>query len=208
MIFNVSPVFSLLKSYKYSITMIQSVHVYDKVIDTTYITKAIDTVACADGSLGHCCFTRYTSVPNCPPVKNLPRTPIESIIDTLLEELGDDSDIVEYWFRDEWVNLEAHRDVDEKFTQVEDGVFRFPRNAHVLYLHVGEEVHGPTLVWHDKNDFNLSEDDFKFHPKNCDKMVVVPAVEGRLLRFSGNMLHSVPRPTFAYLDDEEGGTNW
>lgn len=40
-----------------------------------------------------------------------------------------------------------------------------------------------------------------------ERLTIVPAVTGRLLRFDGHLLHAVPRPALAYLDAEEGGSN-
>ena len=60
-----------------------------------------------------------------------------------------------------------------------DEAFRYPHHGHVLYLSVSGGVRGPTCVWEDGYD---------------GAVTVVPAVTGRLLRFSGELVHGVPRP--------------
>ena len=81
--------------------------------------------------------------------------------------------------------------------------FRFPTNGHVLYLQVGSEVKGPTCIFPSRSSGGdllqsnqhqeeacTTEDD-----ENGDiKLITVPAVSGRLLRFDGRDLHAVPRP--------------
>ena len=37
----------------------------------------------------------------------------------------------------------------------------------------------------------------------CDEMVIIPAVNGRLLRFDGAAFHAVPRPASRFLMDEQ-----
>jgi len=143
-----------------------------------------------------------------------PSAPLEHLIHACLQEMGDGSRWVEYWARDEWLNLDAHRDVDEMLARRGEaggldpgapetpgrfapGAIRFPTHAHVLYLALGEKVVGPTLVL----------DDGGAGRKEMERMFVVPAKQGRLVRFSGDRFHAVPRPPLAYLDPVEGGTN-
>ena len=140
------------------------------------------------GGLGHTVFFREL------PPKNV----VESLINSLLASANDVSPIVEYWWRDEWLNLELHRDLDERLAS-QNGPVRYPDNAHVLYLSVGKEAIGPTILL---RDCRKSENKGLF-----DEISIVPAVAGRLLRFPGNMMHAVPRPPLAYLDPAEGGTN-
>jgi hypothetical protein len=115
---------------------------------------------------------------------------------TILTKIGDSSNLVEYWWRDEWMNLDMHRDIDEALG-VEENIFRYPDHGHVLYLQVGEAVEGPTVVF--TSDSSIEN---KFN-----NVAIVPAVEGRLLRFNGTLMHAVPRPGWAYLDASEGGSN-
>lgn len=58
-----------------------------------------------------------------------------------------------------------------------------------MYLNIGSQVHGPTVVWNVTKGGELTDN---------TEMIVVPAVEGRLLRFQGNALHAVPRPADVY----------
>ena len=130
---------------------------------------------------------------------------------------------VEYWTRQEFRHIEAHSDVDEALAKMHDQNpslliddeleskfsttysnthgFRYPSNGHVLYLQVGSEVKGPTCVFPSKSSGGdllqskacTTEDDN--HQENRDiKLITVPAVAGRLLRFDGRDLHAVPRP--------------
>ena len=168
-----------------SVFALKSVKVFDGVLDDV-TCKNVDYQV-KFGGLGHSVFLRESPC----------RTSVESVIDSILTSAGDDSPIVEYWWREEWMNLEMHRDLDEKLA-VQQGPVRFPNHAHVLYLNVGEQVNGPTVVLHDSSDRSK---------KSFDKISVVPALTGRLLRFDGDMMHAVPRPPLAYFDEAEGGTN-
>jgi hypothetical protein len=129
---------------------------------------------------------------------------IERALDSILTEMGDDSKYVEYWTRQEWRAIEAHADVDEFLarTQDADGTgatassFRYPNNGHVLYLKVGSQARGPTCVFPDRQS---GGDLLRPTRGNADsktvEVVTVPAAPGRLLRFKGDYLHAVPRPT-------------
>ena len=60
---------------------------------------------------------------------------------------------------------------------------------------MGTDVKGPTCIFEDcTSGGDLAADD-----KPEVALVTVPAVEGRLLRFTGNLLHAVPRPTDIWL---------
>lgn len=172
------------------------VHVYDGLLDFSSC-KEIDCIT-RIGGLSHKYFNRGL-VP-------VPDLPIEILIDSILNEINDTSSIVEYWWRDEWLSLEAHRDVDERLSQ-EMKILRYPENAHVLYLDVGDEVEGPTILYHEKIADRCTNTSKLLLQDNFEKISMIPAVIGRLLRFQGNMMHSVPRPALAYLDPKEGGTN-
>eukprot|EP00986_Skeletonema_menzelii_P014272 scaffold9235_cov152-Skeletonema_menzelii.AAC.2 len=130
---------------------------------------------------------------------------------------------VEYWTRQEFRHIEAHSDVDEALAKMHDlnpslliddeleskfsttysntHGFRFPSNGHVLYLQVGSEVKGPTCVFPSQSSGGdllqskacTSEDDNNQENRDI-KLITVPAVSGRLLRFDGRDLHAVPRP--------------
>ena len=121
---------------------------------------------------------------------------LEETIDSILSELGDDSETVEYWCRQEWKSIEAHADVDERLA-IEEQNYRFPRNGHVLYLKVGSKVRGPTCLFPECSfGGDLSS---KTQESGKVELVTVPAVEGRLLRFQGDLLHAVPRPADQWL---------
>ena len=155
--------------------------VWDNVFDASSL-HTVDEAA-KKGGLSHTLYDRQH-------VKR-PRNAIESAIESVLTQLHDPSRFVEYWWRDEWINLEAHADVDEALAKAGGGL-RYPVSGHVLYLSVGASVRGPTVLF--LNPYQGS-------------MVVVPAASSRLLRFTGDLVHAVPRPPLAYLDMEEGGTN-
>lgn len=165
---------------------LHAVTVHDDVIDTT-TCKTMDNQLQL-GDLGHTVFFRGDP----------PRTFTESVIHSLLLSTKDKSPIVEYWWREEWINLELHRDIDERLA-LQNGPIRFPDHAHVLYLSVGEEALGPTVLLENAIS-DITKEAF-------DSITIVPAVAGRFLRFSGDMMHAVPRPSLAYLDPEEGGSN-
>lgn len=131
-----------------------------------------------------------------PPHNDKPLTPIEHAIDSALIELGDTTKRVEYWSRDEYMNIDAHADIDEAMLE-DEGEIRCPLVGHVLYLQVKPGLHGPTCVFpKEQKGWGLTEDSGDGRKKD---LVVVPAVEGRLLRFPGNAMHAVPNPPDRWL---------
>ena len=111
---------------------------------------------------------------------------------------------VEYWWRDVVQMLPAHRDIDEDYgrrhqipvalgSDEKFAVQRCPTAGHVLYVSVVASQ-APTVVWQEKGDFASGA------PRELDKLVVVPAVSNRLLRFRGDCLHAVCHPAWAFLD--------
>ncbi|KAL7496543.1 hypothetical protein ACHAWT_005008 [Skeletonema menzelii] len=215
-------------------------------------------------------------------------TPIENALDSILRQLNDTSPMVEYWSRSQYINLDAHADIDEN-TLKDEGVLRCPRHGHVLYLQIAnsdvnsdesteghensgesssaatiseQEKHsrmGPTVVFNRKvawgsvtprtiQSVQTQDDDIGVashnSPENMkervqeyivdvenywdeetkrqygllgndnednahddedeEKMAIVPAVNGRLLRFDGAAFHCVPKPPDRFLlsDDE------
>ena len=152
------------------------IHVWDNVIDAP--ARAVVHQVAADKGLGHTLMMR----------KDRPRTPLETALEGILQELNDTSPYVEYWCRQEWRHIEAHADVDEHRAKTNPGDFRYPTNGHVLYLQIGPNVQGPTCLFPDcTSGGDLVRDDLS--------VLTVPAVAGRLLRFPGHWLHAVPRPT-------------
>ena len=148
------------------------------------LTAQLDTY----GSRHHLYYRNET--PNCL---------LEFSLDSILKQLGDPSPIVEYWFRDEWLNLELHRDCDELLLQ-ENGTLRYPENGHIYYLYSGSQVCGPTLIFNDESSLP------PLQTKLTD-VTIVPAKSNRLVTFNGTLAHAVVRPPFAYYDESEGGSN-
>ena len=121
---------------------------------------------------------------------------------------------VEFWKRPKWYHILAHADMDEGWEKQlhEDEhehkdenrhasslgyPFKHPETGHVLYLKVGTKVQGPTVVWNVTQGGNFFEEHNHMHHQRqyeSSEMIVVPAVEGRLLKFRGDLLHGVPRP--------------
>ena len=143
------------------------------------------------GDDGSSIFTR-------PPHNERPLTPLEHAIDSALVELDDASKLVEYWSRDEYMNIDAHADIDEVQLE-EERIIRCPKVAHVLYLQVQTGLRGPTCVFPDKKKgWGIGIDD-----GGIVDLVTVPAVQGRILRFPGSAMHAVPRPANRWLLSRE-----
>lgn len=194
-----------------------AITVYDNVLSRESCDILHQSASKTSG-LSHRAFTRPFSSSQQPDSTNhhdLFQRTIETTLDAILTELGDDSMFVEYWTRQEWRHIEAHADVDEHLAKEQDAAynptmnddmgsiipFRYPENGHVLYLKIGTQVQGPTCVFPNVQ----SGGDLVKDPKSCGtgpnltEMMVVPAVDGRLLRFQGNALHAVPRPADLWL---------
>lgn len=200
------------------------VEIYDDVI-TAPVLKLVDICASA-GGLGHAVYLRTASdsktkdkPTNCSGgdgggfcvtrndttgSRGEPATPIEAVIESILSQMSDNCSTVEYWWRDEWISLDAHADIDEKLATRHPGeAFRYPRNGHVLYLFVGREVQAPTVIWTGSSSSSSSLEEVGPSPSDnhhYDHMYTVPAVASRLLRFQGSLLHGVPRPALRYMD--------
>ena len=164
---------------------------------------------------------------------NNSRNIIERTLDFILTEIDNNNgssssdgqkQYVEYWTRQEWRHIEAHADVDENLSRhmdKQDDILkdidlqskyatyqqnyghRYPTFGHVLYLQVGTDVRGPTVVFPNRSSGgDLLKDPSILEKEECSEededgvsMSIIPAVEGRLLRFDGRDLHTVPRPT-------------
>jgi len=107
------------------------------------------------------------------------RTPTEHFVESLLRELGETCEAVEYWGRNHWSAVVAHCDIDERAAR-ETGELRYPSSVIIAYLEVERGLRAPTVLWTPCGD--------------GDALCAVPAVTGRLLRFDGEMLHAVPQP--------------
>ena len=128
-------------------------------------------------------------------------TPLEAALDAVLTALGDPHDVVEYWTRQEYINMDVHADLDEEqLLHHQADALRFPAFGHVLYLSIANEKHdsqqpqalrAPTVVWNTQGIGTTW--------KNDTIMTTIPAVPGRLLRFPGHALHAVPKPPTRWL---------
>ena len=149
--------------------------VYDNVVPTRVCAELSQDVAAARARVEHLVFEPQQ-----------PKSRLERTLAALLHNAGDQSPYAEYWSRDEWKHIEAHSDVDERLAAA-TSTLRFPNWGHVLYLSVGASVRGPTCVFSVSSGAQLSA-------AGSAGCAVVPAVEGRLLRFHGSLLHAVPAP--------------
>ena len=125
-------------------------------------------------------------------------SPVEEFIESLLVAVNDTASEVEYWGREDWLRVEAHRDTDEP--SAEAGFRRFPSCVYIAYLDIAPNLIAPTVLW------TSSPQD----QEEGGRLVAVPAVAGRVLRFNGTLLHGVPRPACQYLgaaDFAAGVTN-
>lgn len=120
----------LFLSLKASTPMVQ---VFENIFQDDTL-KLVDVRARA-GGLGHTVYNRMEP----------PRTEVEKAIEACLNAVEDKSRYVDYWWRDEWINIDFHRDVDEGLAR-EKRIIRCPNHAHVLYLQVGHLVQGPTVI--------------------------------------------------------------
>ena len=156
-------------------------------------------------------------------VEQSPLTQLEWCIHRLLTEIGDISRTVEYWSRDEFMNIPAHVDIDENqfndnisISCISSGSSGYtnddmasreifcPTTSHVLYLDVQEDVRGPTCIFPGKQG-GWTKSLATPNNKSVD-LVTVPAVPGQFLQFPGNTMHVVPCPTERWLmtdKDEE-----
>ena len=179
--------------------------VWDGVLGAQALSS-VRTAALSDSSNGHIWQRGLLA----------PRTLIESVLGDVLEAIGDDSEYVEYWWREHWMPLGAHRDIDEAFADLvrvsaEDESFTFgaqrcPHFGHILYVSVEPTLLAPTCVF-EEVDSGSTEDDTSVDrggpPRALRRMTIVPAVSGRLLRFPGHWLHAVPQPASQYIGTTE-----
>ena len=175
-----------------------NVRVYDNVFSSEACDSihglAIDHQCRATNSDGSSIFYR-------PPEDGVTLTPLELAIDSTLAALNDTSRVVEYWSREEYLNIDAHADVDEGALE-DEGEIRCPTFGHVLYLQADESVRGPTFVFDKMEGWERGESQDNGRASNTE-MVTVPCVPGRVLRFDGRAMHAVPKPFDRYLLAEE-----
>ena len=144
-------------------------------------------------------------------------TSAEHAIESLLVGAGDvTTREVEYWSREEWVGMEAHRDVDEEAACC-DGELRMPSRVMIVDGECEAGLRAPTVLW-DGSDAAIAADvddgggggdggagnggggDGGGGNGGGGGLVVVPAVPGRVLSFSGSLLHAVPKPATEWLE--------
>lgn len=105
--------------------------------------------------------------------------------------------VVEYWVRQEYLDLAVHSDIDEEELLRFNRRLRYPDFGHVLYLDkeptTSEEATsvGPTVIFPtQQGGWNTTMDT----TSRTVPMVTVPVVRGRLLQFPGSWMHAVPKP--------------
>jgi len=173
--------------------------------DGIFSTEVLRTLALEGDRRDH----SFTSVFTREHAVSRGRTIIEAALCALLDEVGDESRHVEYWWRGEWISMAAHRDVDEALcrsrTRGAAGVQRCPKWGHVLYLDVDDGVRGPTCVWEEDREPEVNGAEaaaLSGAPRTLRTLHVVPARSGRLLRFRGDMLHAVPKPPLEWVPSQ------
>jgi hypothetical protein len=122
-------------------------------------------------------------------------SPLEKAIDSVLTSVGDVSNIVEYWSREHYINIDTHADVDEKRLLHESRIL-CPKQGHILYLSVDTNLLGPTFIFPNKLEGWGTERSTK---TKIIEMITVPALQGRLVRFNGRAMHAVPKPVDRWL---------
>ena len=130
-------------------------------------------------------------------------TPIEHALHSILTAIGDNNTIVEYWSRQEYMNLDVHSDIDEVELE-DDGKLRYPQYGHVLYLQVDNDLRGPTCIF--PTQLGKWENSSGEGGEERCPLITVPAVQGRVVRFPGSAMHAVPKPStrwFGFNDDDE-----
>jgi len=194
--------------------------VWDGVITTPAADRLhafLESGADGDGNLSRRIFHR-------PAAPRARLSPLECALDSVLTELGDASPAVEYWTAREWRHVEAHASVDEALARTfwkdpglnprsfpspssslsswSQGDLRHPRNGHVLCLRAGSDVRGPTCIFGARSGADLG-------PGEKTDVTLVPPVGGRLMRFPGDALQSVPRPAdLWFLPFVQGGPKY
>lgn len=151
-------------------------------------------------------------------------TQLEHVLNDILTQLGDTNEVVEYWCRQDYLDLEVHSDIDElalELEEEEDRILRYQEHGHVLYLQIGIENSDdtysscPTCIFPTRRggwksslsttrDSDDGDDDDDSGNNNNDNtasipIVTIPAVQGRVVRFKGDLMHAVPKPATRWL---------
>ena len=130
-------------------------------------------------------------------------SPTDVLIESILTNLGtpfQKTKEVEWWGRSTYKSVEAHRDVDEEAASTR-GEHRYPTHSVIVYLDVEEHVPGPTCIW---VPLTLDGNDNENERRQSSALLAVPVVPGRLLVFSGELLHAVPSPALQWLGPHHG----
>ena len=181
-----------------AISAAQNILIYDNVFDSDTCEElhylALEhSERCKRGSI----FDRSSSDD-----ENNIKTPLEQALNSYLSAIGDDQPIVEYWTRNEFLNMEAHADLDEDVLEATGHCIRCPTYGHVLYLGIQSHLRGPTCVFANKlGGWTSSNNDKESGKEGIVSMVSVPAVQGRVLRFPGSAVHAVPKPANRWIVD-------
>ena len=130
-------------------------------------------------------------------------TQLQAALLALVAELGDDRRYIEYWWRRPAMSVPVHRDIDEEPSA--DGRQRCPMYGHVLYVSLEPGLRAPTCLWEElAHPPAPATSDRAGGPLGpLQSLVAVPAVEGRLLRFRGDLSHSVAAPALEYLHGDD-----
>jgi hypothetical protein len=132
-------------------------------------------------------------------------SPLEYAIDSILTNVCNDTTtrVVEYWSRQEYINMDTHCDLDE-YTLDEHETVRCPEWAHILYLVVQPNTTAPTCIFPKKQGgWMTSLEEHDESVATILDLVVIPAVPGRLVRFPGNAMHAVPKPPHRWFMSQE-----
>ena len=160
------------------------------------------------------------------------QTRLEKVLNDVLTQLGDTNEGVEYWCRQDYLDLEVHSDIDELALELEEEegrILRYPEHGHVLYLQIDIENSDdaynscPTCIFptrrggwksslsttrdSDDSDDDDDDDDDSGNNNNDNNasipIVTIPAVQGRVVRFKGDLMHAVPKPATRWLLSKE-----
>ena len=118
----------------------------------------------------------------------------EHAIESLLCALKDtETAEVEYWSRENWAAMEAHRDADEEAASA-DGLLRTPSRVLLVYGEVAEGLAAPTILWCEPQGSEVLAGDGAAEEgvRSSGRLVLVPAIAGRVLDFDGSLMHAVP----------------
>lgn len=103
--------------------------------------------------------------------------PFEYMIEDYLKKVGDNSKMVEYWYRERWLDMRCHQDLNEYLLKTAGFKVINPNHGHIMYL--SNETYEAGTVLFDKNVESVS--------------IVYPK-KGRIVRFNGKVFHYVPCP--------------